>query len=482
MVFSSTIFLYYFLPLFLITYWLTPTKFKNEIALIWSLLFYMWGAPQFVFVLLISVWADFFLAKKITTSVKPKRKLYFLTSLFLNIGLLFYFKYANFFVENANILLENIGMTAVHWTKLALPIGISFFTFQKISYVVDIYQNKHEPLKKLSDFALYILLFPQLIAGPIVRYGEIKEQLEGRADYEDIDHKLNGLFRFTIGLSKKMLIANQMAELADGIFALPLETLTTGQSWLGALAYSFQIYFDFSGYSDMAIGLGLMMGFRFPENFNAPYISQSITEFWRRWHITLSNWMRDYLYIPLGGNRVGTVRLYGNLCIVFLISGFWHGAAWTFIVWGAFHGFFLVLDRLFLLKILKAAGKPISVLLTFIITLMGWVIFRSETMPQAIDYIFRMFDFANIDWRISVEKGTYPSFLEYRFKFILLAAAFFSFFPVFSIVENWMNTFLQTSKSLPTTVIKTVITLVLLAICMTEVISTGVNPFIYFRF
>ncbi len=482
MVFSSTIFLYYFLPLFLISYWLTPTKYKNGTALIWSLLFYMWGAPQFVFVLLASVAADFFLAKKINVSAQPQRKWYFLISILFNVGLLFYFKYANFFVDNANVLLEKIGMTAVHWTKLALPIGISFFTFQKISYVVDVYQNKHQPLKKISDFALYIMLFPQLIAGPIVRYGEIKEQLEDRSNNDDLDHKLNGLFRFTIGLSKKMLIANQMAELADSIFALPLETLTTGQSWLGALAYSFQIYFDFSGYSDMAIGLGLMMGFRFPENFNAPYISQSITEFWRRWHITLSNWMRDYLYIPLGGNRVGTFRLYSNLCIVFLISGFWHGAAWTFIAWGAFHGFFLVLDRLFLLQILKKIGKPLSVLFTFIITLVGWVIFRADTMPQAVDYIFRMFEATNINWGISVEKGIYPWFIEYRFKFILMAAALFSFFPIFGFMEKWMNTFLQTNKDTQIVIIKAIITLVLLAICMTEVISTGVNPFIYYRF
>ena len=499
MVFSSTIFLYYFLPIFLITYWLTPKQYKNITALIWSLLFYMWGAPKFVFVLLASVIIDFFLAKKIyitTTSEMQaeggspleareevnQNKKYLILSLILNIGLLFYFKYANFFIENVNVLLEGIGMSGVHWAKLALPIGISFFTFQKISYIVDVYKGKHEPLEKLSDLMLYIMLFPQLIAGPIVRYGEIKDQLKDRSQFENIDNKLNGLFRFSIGLSKKMFIANQMSELADTIFKISPEALTTGQAWLGSLAYAFQIYFDFSGYSDMAIGLGLMMGFRFPENFNAPYISQSITEFWRRWHITLSNWMRDYLYIPLGGNQVGKVRLYFNLCFVFLISGFWHGAAWTFIAWGAFHGLFLILDRLFLLKILKKIGKPLSILFTFIITLVGWVIFRAETFSQAVSFIGTMFDVTNLDWAISTTKGTYAWFIEYRYRFILIVGVVLSFLPMFNFIEKSMNEFLQTKTSSKVAVVKTIIAFILLAVCMTEVISTGVNPFIYFRF
>ena len=437
MVFSSTIFLIYFLPFFLITYWLTPQRFRNITALFWSVLFYACGAPKFIFVLFCSIVVDFFLAKKIYQSEIFLKKKYLLISMVLNVGLLLYFKYSNFFIENANVLLENLGLTGVHWTNLALPIGISFFTFQKISYIVDIFRGKNTPLKKISDLALYIILFPQLIAGPIVRYSEIKDQLQNRIANENIDNRLNGFFRFSIGLAKKMLIANQMSILADTIFNIPAGILTMGQAWLGSLAYAFQIYFDFSGYSDMAIGLGLMMGFRFPENFNAPYISQSISEFWRRWHITLSNWMRDYLYIPIGGNRVKSkVRLYFNLWVVFLISGFWHGAAWTFIAWGIFHGAFLILDRLFLLRFYKMIGKPLSIIITFIITLVGWVIFRAETFPQAMSYIVTMFDFGNMNLAISTTRGTYDWFIEQRFIIIFGVASFFSFLPTINFIEK----------------------------------------------
>ena len=483
MVFSSTIFLVYFLPFFLITYWLTPQKFRNITALVWSVLFYAWGAPKFIFILFGSIVIDFFLAKKIYESESFLKKRYLYISMILNVGLLLYFKYANFFVDNANVLLENLGMTGVHWTKLALPIGISFFTFQKISYIVDVYRGKNEPLKKLSDLALYIILFPQLIAGPIVRYSEIKDQLHNRIANENIDNRLNGLFRFSIGLAKKMLIANQMSELADTIFNIPAESLTMGQAWLGSLAYAFQIYFDFSGYSDMAIGLGLMMGFRFPENFNAPYISQSITEFWRRWHITLSNWMRDYLYIPLGGNRVkNKTRLYFNLWMVFLISGFWHGAAWTFMAWGIFHGAFLILDRLFLLRFYKMIGKPLSILITFIITLVGWVIFRAETFPLAMSFIATMFDLGNIDLIVSTTRGTYDWFIEPNFLITLFVASFFSFLPTINFIEKNMNPFFGTQGENNFIILKSFFAIVLLYVCMTEVIATGVNPFIYYRF
>ena len=452
-------------------------------ALLWSVAFYAWGAPKFVFVLLGSILIDFFLAKKIHESTGFLRKRTLIISMILNVGLLLYFKYANFFVENVNVILGKMGMSGVHWTKLALPIGISFFTFQKISYIVDVYRGKNKPLEKLSDLALYIVLFPQLIAGPIVRYGEIKNQLEDRSANENIDNRLNGLFRFSVGLAKKMLIANAMGELADMMFNLPADSLTMAQAWLGSLAYAFQIYFDFSGYSDMAIGLGLMMGFRFPENFNAPYISQSITEFWKRWHITLSNWMRDYLYIPLGGNRVKSkTRLYFNLWIVFLISGLWHGAAWTFLAWGFFHGAFLILDRLFLLKFYKAIGKPLSILITFLITLVGWVIFRAETFPQAISYLSIMFDFTHIDLAISTTKGTYSWFLAPRFYIILGVAAFFSFLPVLGFVEKNMNRFFETQPQIGWTIFKFVIAFVLLCVSITEVMTTGVNPFIYYRF
>ena len=344
MVFSSVIFLFYFLPAFLVVYFLSPRKVKNYTALLASIAFYAWGAPKFVFVILASTIIDFFIVKALhNASEERKRKGFLMISLVMNLGLLAYFKYANFFVENLNAALNSIGLEQVGWTSVALPIGISFYTFQTLTYSIDVYRRIHEPLKKVSDYLLYIMAFPQMIAGPIVRFTHIADQIVKRKD--TLDDKLVGFYRFCIGLAKKVLIANVMAEQADLIFSSNLNELTTPMAWIGMIAYTFQIYFDFSGYSDMAIGLGRMMGFRFPENFNAPYISTSITEFWRRWHMTLSGFMRDYLYIPLGGSRVNSNgRLYFNLALVFLLSGLWHGASWNFVIWGAFHGFFLILD------------------------------------------------------------------------------------------------------------------------------------------
>jgi len=264
-------------------------------------------------------------------------------------------------VDNLNGILESLGMTAVHWTKVVLPIGISFFSFQKLTYSVDVYRKVHGPLNRVTDYAMYILMFPQLIAGPIVRFNEIADQIEDRRNNETAENRLTGFFRFIIGLAKKVLVANVLGEQVDMIFAMDAAEITMGLSWIGIVAYAFQIYFDFSGYSDMAIGIGRMIGFDFPENFNNPYVSQSISEFWRRWHMTLGNFMKNYLYIPLGGNRVSTNKMYFNLWVVFLISGLWHGAAWTFVIWGAFHGLFLILDRLFLLKVYKKIGKVPSI-------------------------------------------------------------------------------------------------------------------------
>jgi len=354
MVFSSSLFLLYFLPVFLIVYYFLDWKYKNLFTLIASIFFYSWGAPDFIFIVLGSIAIDYYIVNLLAKSSGKKKRIFLSLSVILNIGLLAYFKYANFFIENVNEILGYFGFNHVQWVKVILPIGISFFTFQKLTYSVDVYRKVHTPLKKVTDYALYILMFPQLIAGPIVRFNEIADRIEDRRKFETIDNKLLGFFRFAIGLAKKVLIANVMGAEADRIFAMNADDMTTPIAWIGVIAYAFQIYFDFAGYSDMAIGIGKMIGFSFPENFNNPYISQSISEFWRRWHLTLSRWMKDYLYIPLGGNRVATKRrLYFNLWIVFLISGLWHGAAWTFIIWGAFHGLFLILDRLFLLKFFK---------------------------------------------------------------------------------------------------------------------------------
>jgi alginate O-acetyltransferase complex protein AlgI len=365
MVFSSIIFLILFLPAFILVYQFVGKKYKNRFILFASILFYSWGAPKFVFALLLVTTVDFYFVKSLAASENPKkRKLFLAASLIMNLGLLAYFKYANFFIDNVNAVFCAFGMEEINWVKIILPIGISFYTFETITYVVDVYRKVHAPLKHFWDYQLYIILFPKLIAGPIVRFHSIADQISERN--ETVDDKLQGFIRFCIGLGKKILIANVLGAQADLIMDQQPEQLSTIMSWIGIIAYTFQIYFDFSGYSDMALGLGRMMGFNFPENFNNPYNSRSITEFWRRWHISLGQWMKNYLYIPLGGNQVKSkFRLFFNLWIVFLISGLWHGASWSFVLWGAFHGFFLIMDRIFLQNFLDKVGKIPSVLFTF---------------------------------------------------------------------------------------------------------------------
>jgi alginate O-acetyltransferase complex protein AlgI len=473
MVFSSSLFLLYFFPAFLIVYFLIPNTFRNVFLLLASIAFYAWGAPRFVFMVLLSIATDFYLVKWMHSCKGKKRKLLVSLSVFLNIGLLAWFKYANFGIENINHLLTILGFSEIKWTTIILPIGISFFSFQKVTYSVDVYRNVHRPLQRLTDYAMYILMFPQLIAGPIVRFNEIADQIEDRYRFETIDNRLTGFFRFVIGLSKKVLIANVLGEQVDMIFALGQQELTTPLAWIGIVAYAFQIYFDFSGYSDMAIGIGRMLGFTFPENFNNPYISQSITEFWRRWHMTLGRFMKDYLYIPLGGNRVSTARLYFNLWVVFALSGLWHGAAWTFVVWGIFHGFFLILDRLFLIKFYKTIGRIPAIIITFLITLVGWVFFRSETLPEAFFYIEKMFtpDFRPI-----------PVFLDTRFYNILTLAFVFSFWGIIKVVEPWQERILGEKQTNIAIVIMFFFSVVFFVVSLSSITSSGFNPFIYFRF
>ncbi|MCD6333682.1 MAG: MBOAT family protein [Bacteroidales bacterium] len=474
MVFSSSLFLLVFLPLFILAYYVSGRKHRNLVSLVASILFYMWGGPWFIFIVLASIWIDFQIVREMAARQGRFRRYFLAASVVLNVGLLVYFKYANFLVDNFNELLTSWGMNAVHWTRVALPIGISFFTFQKISYSVDVFRRKHGPLQRVRDYALYILLFPQLIAGPIVRYHEIADQLIDRSQQETAENRMMGLFRFILGLSKKVLIANVLGEQVDLIFATDPARLSTPLAWLGVVAYSFQIYYDFSGYSDMAIGIGRMIGFRFPENFNNPYISRNITEFWRRWHITLSRWMKDYLYIPLGGNRVKTrFRLYINLWVVFLISGLWHGAAWNFVIWGAFHGFFLIFDRLFLIRLTDKIGKIPSVLLTYLITLIGWVLFRAASLRDAWAYLHTMFSF----------RGTeLPSGITPHFWFFMITAGFFAFFALVPGVEQWQVTQLEGPYRFKKVLWVTPVFLLLLLYCMGSITSSGFNPFIYFRF
>jgi alginate O-acetyltransferase complex protein AlgI len=476
MVFSSILFLLYFLPAFLIVYYLLPAKARNPWVLIASIFFYAWGAPDFIFIVLGSLVADFVLVRFIPKANRTGKRWLAGTSIMMNIALLAYFKYANFFIENVNGLLEQLGSSPVAWTSVALPIGISFFTFQKITYAVDVYRNVHSPMKRIWDYAMYILMFPQLIAGPIVRFNEVADQIEDRKANETIDNRLAGLFRFVIGLSKKVLIANVLGAEADRVFALDPDGMGAMLAWIGVIAYAFQIYFDFSGYSDMAIGLGLMIGIRFPENFNNPYISQSISEFWRRWHMTLGRFMRDYLYIPLGGSKVSTARMFLNLWLVFLISGLWHGAAWNFVIWGVFHGIFLIADRLFLLKFLDKIGKFPSILFTFFISLIGWVLFRSETLTYAMDFLKAMFSFS----------GSFqPVSLEFKTTVILIIAVIFSFFGAIKGAEEWQGRVLgggEEGKRGRGEEAKIVFSIVFFVLCLAAIMSSGFNPFIYFRF
>lgn len=472
MVFSSSLFLLYFLPAFLILYFIAPHRLKNYVALISSILFYAWGAPDFIFIVLGSIVIDFYLVKYLYQSSRSRKRWLTGASIALNIGMLSYFKYANFFVENLDVLLISLGMEPASWTQVALPIGISFFTFQKMTYAIDVYRGLHPPLKKVTDLALYILMFPQLIAGPIVRFNEVAEQLVDRRNNENVDNRLTGFFRFALGLAKKVLIANTLGAYADSVFDAEVSQLSTYTLWVGILAYAFQIYYDFAGYSDMAIGLGRMIGFDFPENFNNPYISQNISEFWRRWHMTLGRWMRDYLYFPLGGSKVTAMRMYFNLWLVFLISGLWHGAAWNFVVWGAFHGLFLVADRLFLLKVYQAIGKFPSIMITFVITLVGWVLFRAESMGQAWMYLKGMFAFRTGE-ELHVANSVW---------FMIVFGAFFGFIAYSQAIERWQQRVFGKVQTFRIIILMTIAAIIMFIISLSSITSSGFNPFIYFRF
>lgn len=475
MVFSSILFLLYFLPAFMLLYFFADPKYKNYLIVAGSIFFYMWGAPKFVLVIVASIILDYYLSHLIYSSHPDRKKRWLVISILINVSILLYFKYSNFFVENVNAMLSNLGSTShIKWTNVALPIGISFFTFHELSYIIDVYRGVNKPMKKISDYAVYILLFPQLIAGPIIRYKEISHQILDRTHQDTIDNKLLGLIRFIIGLAKKVLIANVLAAQADLLFAVPSNELSTWQAWIGILAYTFQIYFDFSGYSDMAIGLALMMGFKFPENFDNPYIAQNITEFWRRWHMSLGRWMRDYLYIPLGGNKVDTAwRLYFNLWIVFIISGFWHGASWNFIAWGAYHGFFLICDRLFLIKLFSRIGKPLRIAINFIIVMFGWVLFRAKDLTHAIQYAKSMFGTGD---------ASFDTFIDNKVYAMLVLSIIICTLAAFNKIIRLQNNILFEKLSTPKTISLTLTCIVLFILCLGSLATSAYNPFIYFRF
>lgn len=475
MLFSSSIFLFLFLPVVLVLYYLSPSKIKNFTLLIASLFFYTWGEKAMVLIMLLTIVFDFAAAQIIESG---KRKFGLLLSLCSNLALLGFFKYFNFAFENFHLFLTALGHDHPSLRSvphIALPIGISFYTFQSLSYTIDVYRGHVKANKNLIDFATFVTIFPQLIAGPIVRYVDVAEQLKNKNI--SVENFALGVKRFIIGLSKKMLIANSCASVADSVFSTDLQDLSTPWAWAGIIAYSFQIYFDFSGYSDMAIGLGKMFGFDFLENFNYPYISKNIREFWQRWHISLSSWFRDYLYIPLGGNRVNPIRVYRNLLIVFLITGLWHGASWNFIVWGLFHGVFIILERIGFGKLLLKTGSVFQSVYTLLVVTVGWVFFRAETLSDALLYLSRMFLLRPGD----VSVTSYLNFFYLRGEYLIIGiVAVLMSTPIIEKATSSISKIKQTRNAMNWAEVALFFALF---IATASYVAAGTyNPFIYFRF
>lgn len=479
MLFSSLIFLFYFLPLVLLGNLLVPERFKNLFLLIASLIFFAWGGVSNTIVFIVSILINYFSGLLIARNEKNerKKKLVFIISIILNLGILCFYKYTLFFIENINVLLRLAQINEFTKPRMLLPIGISFYTFHGISYIFDVYRGTTKVQKKLSDLSLYISFFPQLIAGPIVRYKDVAEQLTKRNfNYEDIN---NGLNRFILGLGKKVLIANTLAVIADNVFNSYINEIDTTTAWLGIIAYSLQIYFDFSAYSDMAIGLALVFGFHFKENFNFPYLAESIKDFWRRWHISLSTWFRDYLYIPLGGNRKGNGRTYFNLIVVFFITGLWHGASWNFVAWGFVHGLFIILESLGLIVLLERAGKPARILYASLIVMFAWVLFRAATFEYALSFYKVLFGFGD---HFELFKANFKSDFktEQLIVFTIAILGALGGFNFYSKIEDKAKTNEVFSKRL--TVLRFIFSLLVLAVCTIYLVSGSYNPFIYFRF
>lgn len=385
MLFSTPFFLFVFLPVFFGLYWFLPSR--RQMLLAGSLIFYGWGEPVFLWVAFASACLDWVLGRYIYNLPpgRGRRKWLVAAGVASNLGLLIYAKYAAFAMQNLNAILASLGVSAFAVPKIALPLGVSFIVFEKITYLVDLYRHAARPAASLFDYLNYVFLFPKLLAGPIVKYHDIAGQLTRPSHrYEDVR---DGLLRFIRGLAKKVLIADALSPMADAVFKLPAAGLDPASAWLGLICFTLQIYFDFSGYSDMAIGLGRILGFKLQENFNTPYLATSFTDFWRRWHISLSSWIKEYLYIPLGGSRVSPARSYANLCICFLLSGLWHGASWNFVIWGCYHGLVLAADRAFWLRWQERLPRFVNIGLTLFLVTVSWVFFRCETFTQALSFL-----------------------------------------------------------------------------------------------
>lgn len=466
MVFSSTIFLCVYLPLVLLGYYICPKKGRNLFLLIVSLVFYAWGEPKYVFLMIFSILVNYIFGRLMDKNRgrQKRMKLLLVLSVVIDLGLLSVFKYTDFIITNVNAIFGS----SFDLLNIALPIGISFYTFQAMSYTIDVYRNDVRVQKNLIDFGMYITMFPQLIAGPIVRYADVQDQLAERsvttADFSE------GVMRFVVGLGKKVLLANQMGAVWSEIYALGGD-VSALMAWTGAIAYTFQIYFDFSGYSDMAIGLGRMFGFKFPENFRYPYQSVSITDFWRRWHITLSTWFKEYLYIPLGGNRCGLARQALNLLIVWSLTGFWHGAGWNFVMWGLYYFVILFIEKLFLLKALDKLPKLFRHVYALLLIVIGWVIFASDDVSVLLPYLGSMFGANGAVGGMDV----YTLFTKAVLLIICCIASTELPKRLFLSATGAMN-----EKAAFT--IKSVMTIALLALSMILLIGDSYNPFLYFRF
>lgn len=466
MLFSSISFIYVFLPAVCFLYLITRKELHNPILLIASIIFYAWGEPRYLAIMLVTIMVNY-LGALLIEKYPLKKKLTLTLTIAANLGFLIYFKYFNFILGNINALLH----TNIDFIKVVMPIGISFYTFQAMSYLIDVYRGECKAQKDIYKLALYICLFPQLIAGPIVKYHDVAEQIDSReVNFEKVDI---GVKRFIIGLAKKMLLANTMGAIADKIFVQAPDTFTPLVAWIGSFAYSLQLFYDFSGYSDMAIGLGLIFGFRFMENFNYPYISKSITEFWRRWHISLSTWFKQYVYIPLGGNKISPNRTYINLAVVFFLTGLWHGASWNFIFWGLWNGFFIILEKMTGWH--KETDKPfinfLKHIYTIFIFVLGWVMFRADNMHYAAIYLKNMFGLVKVH-DIAYGISYYGDTVEILTFIIAVICAM----PVFSKILE-----IKQERKILRSIVN--IWLIILFILSTAAVAASTyNPFIYFRF
>jgi alginate O-acetyltransferase complex protein AlgI len=467
MVFSSYLFLFFFLPAVLAGYYLAPRKWKHTVLTLFSYLFYGWANPYFCFLMLFNTAVDY-TNGRLMEKFPQRKKLFVTISIVSGLAILGFFKYFNFGIENYNALVAAMGIPAAQFAGffcVVLPLGISFYTFQSMSYVIDVYRGDAKVVRNFIDYACYVSMFPQLVAGPIIRFQEVADQLRNRT--HTLEKFTRGICFFMLGMGKKILLANPCGKIADTAFDAGV--ISTLDAWYGAVAYAFQIYFDFSGYSDMAIGLGLMLGFVFAKNFDSPYKSLSITEFWRKWHISLSTWLKDYLYIPLGGNRKGEVRTYINLALVMLLGGLWHGASWNFLIWGGIHGGYLAFERAQgKTSIYRKFPKIGQLCITFFIVVVAWVFFRADTLTAAWQYLGCMFGWVANDGHASVARGLiYAPY--YLINFVLAGAV------IWGLPQSWDFTRRLTWGKL-------IWCVAVFLLALAALTTQSYNPFIYFIF